>query len=367
MTTGTWNVGNPTTSLYHSMKSWSGTDGRGKENPYEMTARTYKRSFAQSRGVWDLISNPPPVYGWRCIPSYNNRSPNCDIWQSTGWSTNEEIALLLKLAGQIRGHQFHLGVFAATAPQAYNQAISTVTNIGRSMVHLKRGNIPQALRTLGLTPGQRKVSQIQNLRSKDISSAWLAMQYGWLPTVSDAFEAAKAFEKLNEKRATTYTATHTKRRSYNSSASPSLYSCAAVGDVSVRLKYRLEEQLTAERELGLTDPVSIAWELLPWSFVVDWFLPVGDYFEALNLIPKLKGSWVRSDRYRHTGTGPSAVKQSADIACGGYGSVQQSTIWLGRTVGTTLSVPLPTFIPPQEAMSAARIKNAIALIHQKLR
>lgn len=367
MTTGSNSIGDPTATAYHAMKTWSGSDGRGKENPYNMNARVYQRTWAQSYGIWTLLSNPPAVYGYRCVPSHNARTPNCDIWQGAVWSDSDELALLNKLANQIRGHQFHLGVFAATAPQAYNQAISTVTNIGRSMVHLKRGNIPQALRTLGLTPGQRKVSQISTLREKDISSAWLAMQYGWLPTVSDAFEAAKAFEKLNEKRATIYVASHRTGKKYDSSASPSLYSCQGTTELSVKLKYRLEEEISASRELGLNDPLTVAWELLPWSFVVDWFLPVGDYFGALNLIPKLKGSWVRSFRRKYTGIGPTVVKQPADVKCGGYGSVQQRAIGLTRTVGTTLSVPLPSFIPPKEAMSAARIKNAIALIHQKLR
>lgn len=33
--------------------------------------------------------------------------------------------------------------------------------------------------------------------------------------------------------------------------------------------------------LGLANPLSLAWELLPWSFVVDWALPIGSTLAAL--------------------------------------------------------------------------------------
>lgn len=33
---------------------------------------------------------------------------------------------------------------------------------------------------------------------------------------------------------------------------------------------------------GVTNPASLAWELLPFSFVVDWFLPVGDFLSSLD-------------------------------------------------------------------------------------
>jgi len=34
-------------------------------------------------------------------------------------------------------------------------------------------------------------------------------------------------------------------------------------------------------QLGLVNPASIAWELTPWSFVVDWLLPIGPVLQAL--------------------------------------------------------------------------------------
>jgi hypothetical protein len=35
-------------------------------------------------------------------------------------------------------------------------------------------------------------------------------------------------------------------------------------------------------QLGMANPLSLAWELLPYSFVVDWFLPIGQFLSSLD-------------------------------------------------------------------------------------
>lgn len=41
------------------------------------------------------------------------------------------------------------------------------------------------------------------------------------------------------------------------------------------------EALLALSQLGVTNPLATAWELLPLSFVADWLLPIGDFLSAL--------------------------------------------------------------------------------------
>jgi hypothetical protein len=41
-------------------------------------------------------------------------------------------------------------------------------------------------------------------------------------------------------------------------------------------------ELDALRQLGLSDITSIAWEIVPFSFVIDWFLPIGNFLARLN-------------------------------------------------------------------------------------
>lgn len=355
-------------SDFHSYKSWIGDDGKYhpgtkiiKVNNYAMEAATL---YKMKGTIKDGLPWIPPEY-WTCgaVPgSYWD----CSVTESSGWTSNDTLSLLGKLASKTKGHKFQLGTFLATGHQATSQAVSSITAIGSAMVSLKRLQFAKAFRALGYSPGQRAAKRIKGkAKQGDISGAWLAMQYGWLPTLSDIHEAWKAYEvHTASERKVTIIAKKQKIKDYEASVSPSLYSCH--GDVIERrrIAYTMTEYLPVARSLGLTDPLSVLWEIVPWSFVIDWFLPIGSYLEALNVIPSLKGSFV-STTYT---TFKNAKDHDIDprySACKPGRSIFRKVNFT-RTQGDSLSVPLPSFVPLPDAMSPLRIYNAVALAHQQL-
>jgi hypothetical protein len=44
----------------------------------------------------------------------------------------------------------------------------------------------------------------------------------------------------------------------------------------------LSEFAESLKNTGLSNPLSVAWELVPWSFVVDWAYPVGTFLNNLD-------------------------------------------------------------------------------------
>lgn len=53
---------------------------------------------------------------------------------------------------------------------------------------------------------------------------------------------------------------------------------------NVSIWARLDPQWSGARmlnQLGLINPASLVWELIPYSFVVDWFVPIGPVLQAL--------------------------------------------------------------------------------------
>jgi hypothetical protein len=120
-------------------------------------------------------------------------------------------------------------------------------------------------------------------------SIWLEAQYGWVPLLSDIhtgigqfYERVESGYNIRAKGGGAQTIT---------SGLP--YS-AQVGlliprDVTVtRLyhRYILEYQvdhtnLANMDDWGITNPLLLAWELVPYSFVVDWFYPVGNWLSQV--------------------------------------------------------------------------------------
>lgn len=67
--------------------------------------------------------------------------------------------------------------------------------------------------------------------------------------------------------------------------------------------------------LGLTNPAFVAWDALPWSLVVDWFLPIGPWLETMSALDgfivkdKLLCEKTRFESYNETDSGNAHFKQ----------------------------------------------------------
>lgn len=351
MSSGTITSGSISSGIYYT-RSWDGADGRDKVNPYTMSSVTFEKRPGYYRST--------------------KTSPTCSLALNINpihavelWDNNDDIALLGKLAGKIKGHTFDLGTTAATAPQAVRQAASTIAAIAGSLSALKKGDISKALKSLGLSPGQRRRKQLKrHIDAGDVSGAWLAMQYGWLPTLSDVYEGWKAIEKHENTRGSsmTFFASRRRRNEKTGTNNSTKYISRTVRRKSI--SYTLYAEPSLGSELGLTDPASILWEVMPWSFAIDWFIPIGDYLDLLGFIPSLKGRGFSTSKLT-VQTSSQGWVQITDLnqGCPAPRYFRKS-VSFSRTVTSGLSVPHPVF---RAGLKGKRIANAVALAHQVLR
>lgn len=274
--------------------------------------------------------------------------------------------MLNKLAENIRGHSFDLGVNIAEATKTYGTIVSNVRSIGRALLDLKHGNYAGALRALGARrQGPRGHWDIRSLDAKDLSGRWLETQYAFMPLISQSYEAAKAFEAITGPRRLRFAVgSSPKRKSIEGSDSLANYSMPWNLTYSKRLVAELYEDASLQRSLGLSNPLEIAWEVVPYSFVVDWFLPVGAYISAWGFIPSLRGRFITAESGAIK-NGPivdfTLAKNYAKSGC------HQYRFAYSRVVSGSLSVPRPTFNSLPAALSPRRLLSAISLIHQSLR
>lgn len=121
-----------------------------------------------------------------------------------------------------------------------------------------------------------------------ISSNWLEYQYGWAPLLQliSALRAQAAQEAALAKMPL-MTVKHTVVDNDSLPGRPGNYGLWSVSGhikniVFVRLDYRVtDNNLATLDSLGLANPLALAWNLAPLSFVVDWLIPVGNTLQGL--------------------------------------------------------------------------------------
>ncbi|DAD52538.1 maturation protein [ssRNA phage SRR6254351_1] len=185
-------------------------------------------------------------------------------------------------------------------------------------------------------------------RKQPFAKVWLAYQFGWLPLLSDIYSAIElATDGL--RGSTSFTA---------SAAFPVLplgrppvrSGTILVGmawdsrrEIKGELRYRVSNpDVFSLTQLGLTNPLSLSWELLPLSFVVDWFVPVGRFLDSLQRPIgltfdhgyKTSWSWWKLD---------AIYKFDVNIKSGSLPRLQASGESFNRELYLTFPMPAPYF------------------------
>lgn len=160
--------------------------------------------------------------------------------------------------------------------------------LARALLALKHGNVRAAAREFGHGSGSKPF--------KSAADFWLASQFVIKPTLSDIHELNQAaIEVLQKKHPFYVAATSETENDYRFTYE--FRDCHALAKARFRAQLNgwVENSgLYLLESAGLVNPLSIAWELLPWTFVIDWFVPVGNTLQAMTAGYGLNdnGGWV---------------------------------------------------------------------------
>jgi hypothetical protein len=190
----------------------------------------------------------------------------------------------IKALTNLKDQKVNLAVAWAEAQATANMVGTTASRIGRAYSSLRKGKWKDSLRHLGVASKRGKP------RGSNVPSQWLELQYGWQPLLSDVYGACEQLANTrNQSRfwVATVVGTAMERTPYSREQHSDYGGIITEGTLLnsefVRLDYEpwnsFLQQLT---NLGATNPAEVAWEKVPFSFVVDWFAPVGDYLHALD-------------------------------------------------------------------------------------
>jgi hypothetical protein len=247
---------------------------------------------------------------------------------------------------------------------------------------IKKGRLPDVYKMLspfagsGILPRKKKV-----LPSADnLANYWLEYQYGWRPLLSDIYGATEAIVKASlDRYPIVFTGSATSEKL---DVGKLVRLCTVAGSGSFReiadMHYRETSRYVIRAEMddsgrallsqtGISNPLLLAWELLPYSFVIDWFIPVGDYVKQLDYA---SGWQFKSGTFsvKRTGIGTSYMKPPSPLLSnwvisnwtgyqGGGALVAKQRVVLGSFP----HAKIPTFAPK---LGIERITSGVALLTQ---
>lgn len=281
-----------------------------------------------------------------------------------------------RVLADIKSQKINIAQFWAERKQTINLIADSATKIAGFLMALKKGDIIKAGKALGSRPSRRIRRNYRELKTQSVrdasADAWLAMQYGWKPLLSDVYGAVDTlFERVSDIQRFM-----AKSKAVRSAEVPSTWYPGRNpnGVWNYRSSYKLtikytymfdvtQSALNQQMRLGLTNPLQLAWELVPYSFVVDWFLPIGNALSNLDATIGVSFSTgskvVRMETNHYIEEGPDPRNDKFDYFRGG-GSGYSKIVTVTRSVES--SFPSPTMPELKNPLSVTHALNALALL-----
>lgn len=306
-----------------------------------------------------------------------------------------EAEALVKCLSRSKSMKVNLAQMYGERRQTVGLVINSLNRLVNLAGALKKGNIAAARRLISGTPGKDTVKSVSiwnrngthvigkrfvHTRKgktaglqpvKTFANLWLEYQYGWRPLLSDIYgsceEIANTFyaPKMLRVSATAHQDIDQKDN-VDKWGFPHERVSRTIRNRShvVFMFSEPTEWTNVLSRTGLTNPALLAWELMPYSFVIDWIVPVGDYLSNLDATVGLnfvKGSTTTRQTIDLTSRIVSHESPyHAHIISGSVVTRTRDT--KSRRVYTSVpSVPLPTVKP---SIGAERALSAISLLTQ---
>lgn len=205
----------------------------------------------------------------------------------------------------------HLGMFLGTLGETFEFIADTYLTFSKALRLLRQGKVIASAKLLikgckrfrpkDINILTKKARALTDVNKKDvnfldvISGKWLELQFAWGPLLDDIHGlitmAPHVTSALQMPRVTgrrvlsrSFETDPTITREINPTFGPNLehsVSSSSKTTVICRTDWTVgNPTLYMLSMLGLVNPVEVAWDKVPFSFVVDWFIPVGTWISA---------------------------------------------------------------------------------------
>jgi hypothetical protein len=278
------------------------------------------------------------------------------------------------LISAIIGDDFQLQVTLGEMPTTLKYIAEKLKPIIKSLRAFRKGDVYRGLKALGITRVKGKRIKVQKA-FKAPASYWLEYRYAIRPMMNDISNALDRFNKEQSKDVT-------KRIRRGSKAE---IPCAPYGESgfnTAKRKYWLDEKCTEYSSASVTivagfdyeavdfrNIAGVVWELIPFSFVADWFAGIGNWLRARHFFSNALYSRGSVTDYLKYDTGKITRKFPSFPPCGpDFNNISESfnrrTIVRRRSLNPSYIPSIGFKHPITGTQDWARVIDGITLLEQ---
>lgn len=186
--------------------------------------------------------------------------------------------LATELMQKVGARKTSYGESLAEARQTVGHLAKTVSSVAKALLAARRGRWGKVAEHLGV-PFKRTYG-------KTAAEKWLEYQYAWMPLLGDIYDTHALLQDGFRKKAMMMSSVRVLSDTETLKGN-TFEAKVRRGHATVKYRgkvfYRVNDSaLSKLNQLGLINPLEVAWAIVPYSFVIDWFIPVGNYLEALS-------------------------------------------------------------------------------------
>lgn len=366
--------------------------------PTERPSLPRDYTVARFRKRPDVQVNPPDPSGFRAPSAYYThvrtrspivgmleyRQPNpLGMWWDTdchavGWNIlpsnfdalppSLESELKVRCLREVKDSSVNLAMTLAFMGPTLNmlwQRLISIANVLDAVKARDWKKVYRLLRVPGYKPGKRAADYT------------LEVQFGWRQLIADVVGLCETLEKgLRNEHMLVYGKAGAKSVKPFLHTHKGFYTNYKIGDVTHRGMVEEFHSMTMVfkvrnpvmqllSQIGLTNPAVLAWDVIPWSFVVNWVIPVGDWLESLDATVGLDyvgGTYSRGVRLQG---GEITVMPTWDRKYKGSGSGEGSFAFFNYNRKVISQFVDPFYLKNPFRGGITRAITATALVAQK--
>lgn len=349
---------------YASLYGVESVDGRKTENHVQ---RYTKDTYEYPHGHMEVESQ---VFDVKSTQALSGILTSHGLAETFGISFSDEAreVALSRLLSKVKDCEANLAVDLAESGKTFDM----INHRAQSIIGWARKARKDAL---GINI-RRPFPKRERRWTKDFSNAWLEYSYGWKPLIMSMAECADfvgrhtvSFKVEGQKTLRTTPSVPLVFPEYRL-----VEPYPVKGKVTYKEKYSYilavkDQQLHDLSRLTSLNPLTIAWELVPYSFVVDWFINIGGFLQnvetSLGAGLRVKAGYhtrvVYGDFQLNRVFLPTTVSGSETYRCKEL-SARRTFAMKERTPQSEL--PFPDFPSLEPKIGPNRLISAAALLRQ---